>query len=70
VVYNHLLRQCSLLHEQHNGKPPPGRLFLFGFSLPLPAPTVCICARGCMWLSLAAFLLAGLIVAITGSRVI
>jgi hypothetical protein len=62
VVHNHLRRRCSLLYEHHNGKPPAGRLL----GLSLPSPIVCFCSWACMWISLASFLTAGLVVAVTG----
>ena len=62
VVHNYLRRRCSLLYEHHNGRPPTGRLL----GLSLPSPTVCFCSLACMWISLAAFLTAGLVVAVTG----
>jgi hypothetical protein len=62
IVHNHLRRRCSLLHDQHGGNPPKGTLF----RLQLRSPTVCFWSSTFMWLSLVAFLIAGLVVAVVG----
>jgi hypothetical protein len=62
VMHNHLRRRCDLTYELHDGKPRRGQLF--GFNL--REPMVCCCSWACMWLSLGAFVIAALIVAVTG----
>lgn len=64
IVHNHLRRRCSLMYEAHGMRPPSGKLL----GLNLPSPTVCFFSWGFMWLSLALFLTAGLVVAIVGLR--
>jgi hypothetical protein len=66
IVHNHLRRRCSLIYELHNGRLPQGKLF--GFTL--PSPTICFFSWLCMWLSLVTFVVAGVIVAITGLQTI
>lgn len=62
VVHNRLRRKCSLHYDQHAMRPPKGRLF--GFALWEPA--VCCLSTAFMWISIAAFFLAGSYVAIGG----
>lgn len=62
VIHNRLRRKCSLLFELHHMRPPKGRLL----GIELSQPTVCWVSEKFMWLSIAAFIFAGAIVAIVG----
>jgi hypothetical protein len=62
VIHNRLRRKCSLLFEQHGMCPPKGRVL----GIELSQPTVCWLSERFMWLSIAAFISAGVIVAVVG----
>ncbi|MCH9054180.1 MAG: hypothetical protein IIA72_24590 [Proteobacteria bacterium] len=62
VIHNRLRRKCSLHYDQHKMKPPKGRLF----GIVLWGPTVCCISTVFMWISIGAFFLGGLFVAING----
>jgi hypothetical protein len=62
VIHNRLRRICSLIHDQHNLNPPPGKLF--GFQLKQPRD--CFLSVLFMWGSAAAFFLAGFLVFLGG----
>jgi hypothetical protein len=62
VIHSRLLRKCSLVYDQHNMIPPKGRLLGFKLS----EPTVCWFSYWLMWLSICAFLFAGIFVAVSG----
>ena len=64
IVHNHLRRRCSLVYETHGMRPPSGTIL----GLTLGQPTVCFFGWGFMWLSLALFVTAGLVVAVVGLR--
>jgi hypothetical protein len=55
VLHNHYRRQCSLHHEHHGYKPPPGTLF----GLRLRRPRVCWISGAFMHASWLAFMLSG-----------
>jgi hypothetical protein len=60
VVHNRLRRICSLHYQAHGMRPPAGRLL----GINLGEPTVCAVSIWFMWLSLLAFLGAGVYVAV------
>jgi ABC-type Fe3+ transport system permease subunit len=64
VLHNQLRRQCSLVHDQKGPRPPSGSLW----GRDLREPTVCFFSKVFMGLSLVAFIVAGLVVAIVGLR--
>ena len=66
VIHNNLRRRCSLHYEQHQMRPPGGKLL----GIPLWAPTVCCVSQAFMALSLLAFMAAGAYVAYTGLAVL
>ena len=64
IVHNMLRRKCSLIHDKHEYRPPSGHLFgKRGFQL--RQPTVCWWSMTFAYLSVAAFVSAGLYVCIT-----
>lgn len=69
LVHNRLRRICSLTYEQHRYRPPPCRIISF-YWLKSKEPCVCHASILFMWLSLGAFLLAGILVLIGGMEVI
>ncbi len=64
IAHNRLRRKCSLIYEQHDMRPPRGKLL----GILLPEPCVCFASTACMWLSMAAFIGAGIFVTINGIR--
>jgi hypothetical protein len=63
VAHNYLRRRCSLVYEQHTYRPPSDSLW--GWNL--GQPTICfVCWVVMMGISLGAFIVAGLVVAIVG----
>lgn len=58
VVHSVLRRKCSLVHEQHAMKPPAGRRKL---GIEPQAPWVCWWSWKCLYLSIIAFLVGGLV---------
>jgi hypothetical protein len=66
VIHNRHRRKCSLIYEQHDMRPPPGTLF--GFKLSQPRD--CAISDWFRWASLTAFIVAILVVSITGLCVI
>ena len=66
VLHNRFRRLCSLEYEQHQYRPPPGQIRI----IQLKKPTVCAMSELFMWLSLAAFVAAGLVVFLGGFRVL
>lgn len=70
VLHNRLRRICSMVWERHEYNPPPGRLLRIPrtnyYLLRFREPTVCALSWLCMSLSLAAFLLGGIVVFVGG----
>jgi hypothetical protein len=62
LVHNRLRRLCSLVYEQQGYKPPPCRWVPFRRWRKFPGPCVCEWSIAFMWLSLIAFLVAGVII--------
>jgi hypothetical protein len=58
IVHNHYRRECSLIHSQHDFRPPGGTIF----GIRLVRPRVCFIERAFMWLSIALFLAGGVVV--------
>ena len=69
LVHNRLRRICSLTYERHNYKPPPCRKLPFRW-LRSQEPCVCHASILFMWLSLGAFLMAGVLVLVRGLEVV
>ena len=65
LVHNRLRRICSLTYERHNYRPPPCHKVPFRW-LRSQEPCVCHASILFMWLSLCAFVLAGVLVLIRG----
>jgi hypothetical protein len=58
ITHNHLRRRCSLIHEAHNMRPPPGKFL----GRKLRKPTACSLSSWCMWGSIVFFMLGGVVV--------
>ncbi len=69
LVHNRLRRKCSLTYEQHNYRPPPCDKGPFRW-LRSQEPCVCRASILFMWLSVGAFILAGVLVLIRGLQVV
>lgn len=65
ILHNMLRRHCSLIYERHSMQPPPGRLF-GGHGPNLKSPSVCWWSRSFSYLSVAAFVCAGMYVCAWG----
>jgi hypothetical protein len=61
IIHNRLRRICSLVYEQHNYRPPPCETGLFA-KWKRREPCVCLQSIVFMWISLGAFVVAGLII--------
>ena len=62
VIHNRFSRKCSLVYDQNNMRPPHGSIL----GINLRQPTVCFISQVLMWLSLAAFVVAGVYVCVSG----
>jgi hypothetical protein len=67
VAHNYLRRRCSLALDAQEKAPPSSGFALSGQRLG-GNPTVCFVCWGFMWVSLGAFMTAGVVVAIVGLR--
>lgn len=71
VIHNRLRRVCSLEFERHSYNPPLCDSWPFKwFKFKDDAPCVCRASVVCMWASIVAFLLGGLVVLYGGFRVV
>jgi len=68
LVHNRLRRICSLIYEQHKYEPPPCRIVPFRWLK--SEPCVCHTSTLFMWLSLVAFVFAGVFVLVRGLEVV
>lgn len=66
LVHNHYRTRCSLIYDQHNFRPPPGKLF----GKLLNEPRECRISKIFRWGSLALFTSGGLIVAFGALRLL
>jgi hypothetical protein len=64
VIHSRFRRECSLIYDQHDMRPPHGHLF----GMKLSKPRVCFISDFYMWLSIFAFFGAGSFVAVVGIR--
>ena len=62
VIHNRLRRECSLIYEQADWRPLPGKIW----GRQLKEPTKCAVSKWLMWLSVACFCLTGILISAVG----
>jgi hypothetical protein len=62
VAHNKFRRDCSLIYDQYNMRPPPGMIL----GIRLQSPTSCAMSSTFLWTSLVCFIVAGSSIAVVG----